>query len=134
MNLHWAIASKLNRARILLCGAQISLSLSLSLSVSLSLSLSPPLCPSPSPTAYEQVVIEEGEEEEEVERDKGEEKDELSWLQVLALSRHEWWLVVGGVLAAAVQGAVFPSFSIFFGRALQVFTFPFNQVQLQPLS
>lgn len=37
-------------------------------------------------------------------------------------------LLVVGVIAAGVQGAVFPSFSIFFGRALEAFTFPFNQV------
>ena len=53
----------------------------------------------------------------------------LSWVRILALSRPEWRLLVLGVMAAGVQGAVFPSFSIFFGRALEVFTFPFNQVR-----
>ena len=52
----------------------------------------------------------------------------LSWLQVLLLSASEWPLLVAMVMAAAVQGAIFPSFAIFFGQALEAFTFPFNQV------
>ena len=53
----------------------------------------------------------------------------MSWFRVLRLSLPEWYLVVGGAMAAAVQGAIFPSFSIFFGQALEAFTFPFNQVR-----
>jgi ABC-type multidrug transport system fused ATPase/permease subunit len=66
----------------------------------------------------------------------GEEMEEektlsLSWFSVLRLSVPEWPLLVAGVTAAGIQGAVFPSFSIFFGRALEAFTFPFNQVRQQ---
>ena len=54
--------------------------------------------------------------------------EKVSWFRVLRLSVAEWPLLVAGVLAAGVQGAIFPSFSIFFGQALEAFTFPFNQV------
>ena len=53
---------------------------------------------------------------------------EVTWLRVLRLSTPELGLLLLGVLMAALQGAIFPSFSIFFGQALEDFTFPFNQV------
>lgn len=54
--------------------------------------------------------------------------DNTSWFRVLLLSRSEWPILVAGVLAAGIQGAIFPSFSIFFGQAIEAFTYPFNQV------
>ena len=58
----------------------------------------------------------------------------VSWFRVLRLSGAEWPLLVAGVMAASVQGAIFPSFSILFGQALVVLTFPFNQVSSLSLS
>ena len=59
----------------------------------------------------------------------------VSLFRVLRLSLAEWPVLVAGVIAAGVQGAIFPSFSIFFGRALQAFTFPFHEARslLPPL-
>lgn len=54
--------------------------------------------------------------------------DNVSWFRVLRLSGAEWPLLVSGAIAAGIQGAIFPSFSIFFGQALEAFTFPFFQV------
>ena len=54
----------------------------------------------------------------------------VSWLRVLRLSISEWPVLVAGVIAAGVTGAIFPSFSIFFGEALEVFTYPFNLVSV----
>ena len=68
------------------------------------------------------VSKEESNEDEKVEWNK------VSWFRVLRLSVAEWPLLVAGVIAAGVQGAIFPSFSIFFGQALEAFTFPFNLV------
>lgn len=54
--------------------------------------------------------------------------DSVSWYRVLHLSRAEWPILVIGVIAAAMQGAIFPSFSIFFGQAIRTFTYPFDEV------
>ena len=43
-------------------------------------------------------------------------------------NKKEWWIICIGVLAAAVNGAMFPSFSLFFGEILKVFQLPANQV------
>ena len=48
--------------------------------------------------------------------------------RVLALNAKEWWLIAIGVLAAGVNGLIFPSFSIFFGEIIRVFSLPPDQV------
>lgn len=66
------------------------------------------------------------EEEQTMEKDK-----DVSWLRVIRLILKDKGLVLViflGVLGAAVQGAVFPAFAIFFGQVLRVFTNPFDQV------
>lgn len=62
------------------------------------------------------------------ELDEMEDIASTSLLNVLRLSRPEWLVLVAGVIAAGIQGAIFPSFSIFFGRALEAFTYPFHEV------
>ena len=52
----------------------------------------------------------------------------VSWFRVILLSLRQWPLLIPGLLAAGVQGAIFPSFAIFFSQALETFTYPFNQV------
>lgn len=53
----------------------------------------------------------------------------VSWFHVLRLSFSEWPILLVGLLAAGIQGAIFPSFAIFFSQALEVFTYPFNEVR-----
>ena len=41
--------------------------------------------------------------------------------RVIKVNAPEWWLIVVGVLAAMVNGSVFPLYSILFGEVLRVF-------------
>lgn len=73
-----------------------------------------------------EVVVVPSEEEQTVDKDK-----EVSWLRVIRLILKDKALVcviLLGVLGAAIQGAIFPAFAIFFGQVLRVFTNPFDQV------
>lgn len=47
-----------------------------------------------------------------------EQLDEVPWQRILALTRREWYFLAGGVAAAAVQGAIFPLFAVFFAKVL----------------
>ena len=40
----------------------------------------------------------------------------------------EWWIILFGLVAAAVGGCIFPSFAIFFGEVLEVFARPKDEV------
>ena len=63
--------------------------------------------------------------------DNEKELPDVSWMRVIRLISKDCLLVLLillGVLGAAVQGAVFPAFAIFFGQVIRVFTFPFDQV------
>ena len=44
-----------------------------------------------------------------------------SFLRLLRVNSPEWWLIAVGVLAAIVNGSVFPIYSILFGEVLKVF-------------
>lgn len=72
--------------------------------------------------------VEELTESEQVEWSRS--TDNVPWFRVLHLSCAEWPILVIGVVAAGLQGAIFPSFSIFFGQAIEAFTYPFNEVSL----
>lgn len=52
----------------------------------------------------------------------------MSLRRVIAKNAPEWWLIVIGVIAAAINGCLFPAFSLFFGEILEVFTLPPDQV------
>ena len=45
----------------------------------------------------------------------------VSLLRVMALNAKEWWLIVLGVIGAAVAGSITPLFAIIFGEILSVF-------------
>ena len=49
-------------------------------------------------------------------------------LLLLKVNAPEWWLIVIGVVAAAVNGSVFPVYSILFGEVLRVFQMPKEDV------
>ena len=40
----------------------------------------------------------------------------------------EWWLIALGLMAAGIDGAVFPVFSFFFGGAVHAFSQPAEQI------
>ncbi|OCT75760.1 ATP-binding cassette sub-family B member 5 isoform X1 [Xenopus laevis] len=63
------------------------------------------------------------EEEDEEESSKSKEKDlpNVSFLQIMKLNRSEWPYILLGIIAAGVNGAVYPSFSIFYARVIAVF-------------
>jgi ABC-type multidrug transport system fused ATPase/permease subunit len=48
--------------------------------------------------------------------------------RILALNAREWWLIILGILAALLQGSIFPLFAIFFGNILSAFYQPRDQV------
>lgn len=48
--------------------------------------------------------------------------------RIIAVNAKEWWLIILGVIGAAVNGLIFPSFSIFFGEILRIFGLPPDQV------
>jgi hypothetical protein len=40
---------------------------------------------------------------------------------VIKLNAREWWIIVVGVLGAAVSGSIWPLFALLFGEILEVF-------------
>ena len=46
---------------------------------------------------------------------------QASFFRLMKVNAPEWWLIVIGVLAAIVNGSVFPVYSILFGEVLRVF-------------
>ena len=40
----------------------------------------------------------------------------------------EWWIIILGVLTAAVNAAVFPCFALLFGELLRIFERPNDQI------
>ena len=48
--------------------------------------------------------------------------------KVIKVNAPEWWLIIIGVLAAMINGSVFPVYSILFGEVLRVFQMPHDQV------
>lgn len=51
-----------------------------------------------------------------------------SFIRLLKVNTPEWWLIIIGVLAAMVNGSVFPVYSILFGEVLRVFGMPSGDV------
>lgn len=49
--------------------------------------------------------------------------------RVIALNAKEWWLIVLGVLGAAVNGCIYPVFAILFGEILNVFAMERDQIR-----
>ena len=47
---------------------------------------------------------------------------------IIKVNAPEWWLIVIGVVAATVNGSVFPVYSILFGEVLRVFQMPKEDV------
>ena len=48
--------------------------------------------------------------------------------RVIALNAKEWWLIVLGVVGAALNGSIFPLFAFLFGEILRVFSLPRDEV------
>lgn len=55
-------------------------------------------------------------------------KVNASWARVWKMNSPEAFLILVGLLSAALQGAIYPMFAYFFGQVLRVFTLPFDQV------
>ncbi len=53
---------------------------------------------------------------------------EVSILRVIRLNAPEWWMILLGVIASALSGAVFPVFGLVFGEILLVFSLPLDQI------
>ena len=51
--------------------------------------------------------------------------------RVLVVNAKEWWMIVLGVIGAAISGCLFPSFAIIFGEIFRVFALPADQIQDQ---
>ena len=49
---------------------------------------------------------------------------QTSIIRLMKENAPEWWLIVLGLIGAAVNGAIFPAFSVFFGGALKAFSLP----------
>ena len=48
--------------------------------------------------------------------------------RILRLNAKEWWIIVLGLLGAAVGGSICPMFAIFFGEILAIFSLPADEV------
>lgn len=48
--------------------------------------------------------------------------------RVLALNAKEWWIIILGVIGAAVNGCIFPVFAIIFGEIIFVFSLDRNEI------
>ena len=48
--------------------------------------------------------------------------------RVIRLNAKEWWIIILGLLGAAVGGSIWPIFSIFFGEILMIFALPADQI------
>ena len=53
---------------------------------------------------------------------------EAGFLKVIRLNAKEWWIILIGVLASAIGGAIFPVFGIVLGETLGAFSLPVNEV------
>ena len=51
--------------------------------------------------------------------------------RVLAVNAKEWWMILLGVIGAALSGCLFPAFAIIFGEIFAVFALPADQIQDQ---
>ena len=53
---------------------------------------------------------------------------QVSLWRVMKMNAKEWWIIILGLLGAAVNGSIFPMFSILFGEVLAVFALPADEV------
>ncbi len=53
---------------------------------------------------------------------------EVSLFRVIRLNAPEWWMILLGVIASALSGAVFPVFGLVFGEILGVFSLPLDEI------
>ena len=53
---------------------------------------------------------------------------EVSLPRVLALNAKEWWIIIVGVVGAAMNGSIFPVFAVIFGEILTVFSLERDEV------
>lgn len=47
---------------------------------------------------------------------------EVGLFRVISLNAKEWWLIILGVIGAALNGSIFPLFALVFGEILRVFS------------
>ncbi|CAI8032913.1 ATP-dependent translocase ABCB1 [Geodia barretti] len=52
----------------------------------------------------------------------------VSILRVMKLNAREWWIILIGVVGAAVNGCIWPAFAFLFGEILEVFALPPDEV------
>jgi ABC-type multidrug transport system fused ATPase/permease subunit len=52
----------------------------------------------------------------------------VSILRVIKLNAREWWIILIGVIGAAVNGCIWPAFGFLFGEILEVFALPPDQI------
>jgi len=53
---------------------------------------------------------------------------EVPLKRIIVLNAKEWWMILLGVLGAAVGGSILPLFAIFFGEILDAFSQPPDRV------
>jgi hypothetical protein len=71
-----------------------------------------------------EVSLSEAKKQEEWDKDI----PEVPLHRIIALNAKEWWLIVLGVVGAALNGSIFPCFAFLFGEILRVFSLPRNEV------
>ena len=52
----------------------------------------------------------------------------MSLFRVIKLNAREWWIILLGILGAAVNGSIWPLFALLFGEILEVFSRPADEV------
>ena len=53
---------------------------------------------------------------------------QVSLTRVIKMNAREWWIIILGVMAAAINGCITPLFAILFGEVLAVFALPADEV------
>ena len=48
--------------------------------------------------------------------------------RVIALNSKEWWIILLGLIGAALNGLIYPAFAFLFGEVLAVFAMPSGQI------
>ena len=66
--------------------------------------------------------------EEVVEEVGGDDVPEVSLIRIMKANLKEWYLIVLGILGAAVVGSMYPVFAVIFGEILTVFARPADEI------
>ena len=53
---------------------------------------------------------------------------EVPLWRVLKVNAKEWWIIILGLLGAAIAGSIWPLFGVLFGEFLDVFALPADEV------